>query len=460
MEKQEFCFATVASREVWPELKLLVRSLRLFAGKFPVYIAHYGPIEPIWDDNLFFFSRLGQFNLKTVGDDKVFILKRALQDFNQVHYVDVDVMMLGLCPMPRLPLAPVTLSPHFIRQAIEAQYGKYNSGYMLVSDESFVSWWEKQPKEAPGFFGDQQCLDGWEANGTRRFDKFSEQHNVGWWRLVSAPGPNSFRLSAQGNKIIYNDAPLISVHTHIMPLAGSASLSTPQCQGFNYELKQAMRQSTDPRHAELLDLIAGRERPAPVAAPVNSAPVYSDGAPFGHGDNFKAWLGKFINKSIAGLEVGTWEGRSALWQLDNILTHQDAKFTAIDNWEGEWAQKAEGRDFRLKRANFLHNIQPYGNKIGVREGDAFRELPRLLLEGGRFDYIYLDADHSPQAVLANSLVCWELLKSGGVFIWDDYEWHFKGPDTEPKLAIDWFLKRFEGQYRLVSKAYQVCVEKL
>lgn len=79
-----------------------------------------------------------------------------------------------------------------------------------------------------------------------------------------------------------------------------------------------------------------------------------------------------------------------------------------------------------------------------------------------FDFIYIDGSHKACDVLSDSVLAWPLLRPEGVLIWDDYEWTplmSKGPLHEPKLAIDAFLSCYADQYRVISKGYQVAIEK-
>ena len=56
-------------------------------------------------------------------------------------------------------------------------------------------------------------------------------------------------------------------------------------------------------------------------------------------------------ENVRWLEVGTHEGRSALWTLDNVLTGRGSSITCVDKWEGLWMQKcAEERRFDLECA--------------------------------------------------------------------------------------------------------------
>ena len=51
---------------------------------------------------------------------------------------------------------------------------------------------------------------------------------------------------------------------------------------------------------------------------------------------FNSILQEFKGRDVKFLEVGSWEGRSTCWMLDNILTSKDSSITCIDSWQGGW----------------------------------------------------------------------------------------------------------------------------
>ena len=41
------------------------------------------------------------------------------------------------------------------------------------------------------------------------------------------------------------------------------------------------------------------------------------------------------------LEIGSWEGRSSAWLLEQLLTHPRSTLTAIDYWQGVHTDQVE-----------------------------------------------------------------------------------------------------------------------
>ena len=94
-------------------------------------------------------------------------------------------------------------------------------------------------------------------------------------------------------------------------------------------------------------------------------------------------------------------------------------------------------------------------------------LSRLIADDtGEFDLIYIDGSHQASDVLVDAIMSFELLKLGGVMIFDDYIWNeanLKAIDLlrSPKIAIDAFTTIFARKLIMIpaESGYQVCVEK-
>jgi len=181
--------------------------------------------------------------------------------------------------------------------------------------------------------------------------------------------------------------------------------------------------------------------------------------------NFSLWrrvLSPLRNQPLRILEIGSWEGRSALFFLNFF---ERSTIICIDTFAGSTEEKEvydrlatilPGLEDRFDRnlALFGHRTE----KIKSRSGPA---LESLRAQGRRFDLAYIDGSHRRDEVMADSLGIWQLLGAGGIIIWDDYKWGFElPPEQRPQPAIDAFLQAHEGSYRLLAKGYQVVIERL
>jgi predicted O-methyltransferase YrrM len=151
------------------------------------------------------------------------------------------------------------------------------------------------------------------------------------------------------------------------------------------------------------------------------------------------------------LEIGTYEGRSAIWVLENILTHPTARMTGIDVFPPGVKER------------YLANVKLSGHPEKVTTIAGFSQEEVRKLPPSSFDLIYVDGSHAADDVLADAVEAWEVLKPGGILIFDDYAWLGYGSvlpvELRPKLAIDAFLSSHRYSAEVLHQEYQVIVRK-
>lgn len=109
--------------------------------------------------------------------------------------------------------------------------------------------------------------------------------------------------------------------------------------------------------------------------------------------------------------------------------------------------------------SFLRTVAPWLGRISVVQARSEDGLVRLIDE--QFDVAYIDGSHEPWDVLSDSVLCWRLVRKGGLIIWDDYGYEVQNHSTgDPRLAIDSFLECNPGRFDLIGVGYQVCIRKL
>lgn len=192
-------------------------------------------------------------------------------------------------------------------------------------------------------------------------------------------------------------------------------------------------------------------------------PVYSTDWFSHHIVNWMEWLAHYQHQpDLLFLEIGSYEGRSTRWLLDNILTHARSQIICIDTWRGSMEHVEWKNNMNMVQKNFLHNIHPHRKKVKCCIGtsqEIIRNKPAVF-RSGSFDFIYIDGSHAASDVLEDAVYSFRLLKSGGLMVFDDYTWDYY-PDAKlnPRMAIDAWLACFEGQYQLLHQQQQVCVQK-
>ena len=156
----------------------------------------------------------------------------------------------------------------------------------------------------------------------------------------------------------------------------------------------------------------------------------------------KKWSG---NSKLTVIEIGSFEGRSSCWILNNLLANDESRLYCIDTFEGSLEHNTKQSDRLYDR--FIHNIRCTGkeNQVEVMVGRSDDQLIELIAKGVNADLIYIDGSHMAKDVLTDAVLSWKLLKSSGVMIFDDYLWTMPNSDDinmSPKLAIDSFVNIF------------------
>lgn len=161
--------------------------------------------------------------------------------------------------------------------------------------------------------------------------------------------------------------------------------------------------------------------------------------------------------NVRVLEIGSFEGRSACWLLENVLTGDGATIDCIDTFGGS----SEHADMRLDTSallvTFRENTAPWADRVRIHVGKSAAILPAL---SGDFDAVYVDGSHTAKDVLTDAVLAWRLLRNGGLMIFDDYQWRqYPQPELNPKPGVDGFLAAYQGWFELLHAGYQVAIKK-
>lgn len=130
--------------------------------------------------------------------------------------------------------------------------------------------------------------------------------------------------------------------------------------------------------------------------------------------SFKEWLS--TQKFKRGIEIGFAWGMSALAYLET----QDSDLISLDMEDN--MQKGKG----------INEVFPGRWKLIT--GDSSTNLSK---QEGKFDYIYIDGDHTYGGCMADLQAAHPKLDKGGVIVCDDY-----GNPCGVKQAVDEFCKQY------------------
>jgi len=157
---------------------------------------------------------------------------------------------------------------------------------------------------------------------------------------------------------------------------------------------------------------------------------------------FKQFYSKILEDlpdSAHIVEIGSWEGRSAIYMGVEILNSgKKIKFDCVDKWIGilpptEHRKKVVYHKDALKSPNgsyncFLKNIEPLKDVINPVRCSSLDAA--LLYKNESLDFVFIDADHSYKEVKKDILAWMPKIKNGGILSGHDY------PFPDVKRAVD------------------------
>ena len=163
------------------------------------------------------------------------------------------------------------------------------------------------------------------------------------------------------------------------------------------------------------------------------------------------------------LEIGSFEGRSAVWTIENLM-EDGGEIVCIDTWEGGAEHTPE--DMAGTEERFHQNItlvrKKFPNRVVVSfKSTSVEALGASIAHKKQFDFIYIDGSHLAKDVLTDACMSWPMLKKNGFMVFDDYMWKPPGfsINQRPKSAVDSFVNMFEDDLVIAHSGYQLIVRK-
>jgi hypothetical protein len=189
------------------------------------------------------------------------------------------------------------------------------------------------------------------------------------------------------------------------------------------------------------------------------------------------------------LEIGSFEGRSTVWIIENMMNPGDW-IDCVDTWRG--GEEHSNLDMMAVEAAFDHNIikaldcssaqhrsgedswghtrfagpgnDAENNRVYKYKAKSTEFLGRKLAHwvDGKdlYDFIYIDGSHTAPDVLTDACMAWPLLKPKGLMVFDDYMWgNPRDILHRPKPAIDAFCNLFAEEAEIVHVGYQLVARK-
>jgi predicted O-methyltransferase YrrM len=172
------------------------------------------------------------------------------------------------------------------------------------------------------------------------------------------------------------------------------------------------------------------------------------------------------------IEIGSWEGRSTCYLIEECANERFVELHCIDTWEGsiEHDPAAMGLVEARFDGNLAKACELAAHPVALIKHKAlsYVALAGLIASGrvGDFDLVYVDGSHQASDVLLDAVLGFQLLRVGGVMIFDDYLWSmeqqgFQNFYNMPKPAIDAFVNINQRKLQVLEEPlYQLYIRKL
>ena len=168
------------------------------------------------------------------------------------------------------------------------------------------------------------------------------------------------------------------------------------------------------------------------------------------------------------LEIGSFEGASTTWILDNLMNHPESTMTVIDTFEGGMEHQndpdnADEYELASLESRFRANISKceHANKLRVIKARSDDALLALRRESSHFDLIYIDGSHVAIDVLHDAVLCWRMLAVHGTIVFDDFRWKGYMEDCyNPRIAILAFVQCAAPEVETKETESQMWVTKV
>lgn len=173
------------------------------------------------------------------------------------------------------------------------------------------------------------------------------------------------------------------------------------------------------------------------------------------------WNSEFIKnteflkgKVKFALEIGCFEGLTSNYICDSLLIKNGkTRMICVDPLiNGVYLEDHKDNSiFEGQYERFINNTKD--QPIELQRLTSKDALP--LLQNYKFDFMYIDGDHTEDGVYFDASSYIPLLRVGGYMLLDDY-----GQSDETKRGVDRFLEQMKGNIEIVVKDYQVMIRKI
>mgnify|MGYP001567469879 CR=1 FL=1 len=130
------------------------------------------------------------------------------------------------------------------------------------------------------------------------------------------------------------------------------------------------------------------------------------------------WLAEHAAKHKRIVELGSWYGRSTRAMADNT----EGVIFAVDHWQGSPEMHLSAEQKNKVFGEFSENLKDHIESGCVRPITLGHEECAMFRPGQDFDMVFIDGDHSCEAVLRDIRIWKERIEPGGLLCGHDANW--------------------------------------
>lgn len=175
----------------------------------------------------------------------------------------------------------------------------------------------------------------------------------------------------------------------------------------------------------------------------------------------RGFLLEMLPEGATGAEIGVWQGD---FSARILATSRPAVLHLIDPWMFNPSFPARAYGGGIARgqgdmdAIYEGVVERFAGRADV---EIHRQTSQEAAEGfadESLDWIYVDGDHSEEAVYQDLLAYFPKIKPGGLITGDDYDWISKDGERAVKNAVDRFLEDLPVETRRIKGSQFVLVK--
>lgn len=176
---------------------------------------------------------------------------------------------------------------------------------------------------------------------------------------------------------------------------------------------------------------------------------------------WEKFFNDYIKKSapINYLEIGSFEGRSSVYVLENLNNAYCYFVDPFEEYE-EMTKSTKQTKFNLIFTNFKSNVSYFNKRFEIHKktsDEFFKTNNKSIL----FDLIYIDGSHIFKDVYKDAVNSDKFLNKDGYLIFDDFFWFwYKDLKSNPFFAINKFLYQNKKNYKIIYLGNQLILKKI